>query len=136
MYVSIQYNMNSTTSQKVIFFWHNFLKNYVDFSNERKHYHYYNEIPYTIWPFYISEMLFISIYFGVLFLNGVESGILSLLSLGLLAIAIFLWFYDLLTESLIFGKYNRKLRRVMVIGFVLFLISEVFVFIGFFWAFF
>lgn len=128
--------MSSVTSKKIVFFWHNFLKKDVSFLNERKYYHYYNEIPYTIWPFYISEMLFIGIYFGVLFLNGIKSGILSLISLSLLALAVFLWFYDILTESLIFGKYNRKLRRVIVIGFVLFLISEVFVFLGFFWAFF
>ncbi len=128
--------MTHQTSKKLVYYWENFIKKEVEFLNKRHHFHYYNEIPYTMWPFYISEMLFVGIYFGILFLNGVETGILSIIGLSLVAVAAFLWFYDILVESMIFGKYNRKLRRVIVVGFALFLISEVFVFIGFFWAFF
>jgi heme/copper-type cytochrome/quinol oxidase subunit 3 len=47
-----------------------------------------------------------------------------------------MWFMDLINESLIFGKYNRKLRSVIVAGFMIFLTSEVLLFGGFFWAFF
>ena len=49
---------------------------------------------------------------------------------------IYLWFADLVIESVWFGKYNRKLRAVIVAGFMLFLLSEVLLFSGFFWAFF
>jgi heme/copper-type cytochrome/quinol oxidase subunit 3 len=46
------------------------------------------------------------------------------------------WFHDLIIESVYLGKYNRKLRSVIVAGFMIFLTSEVFLFGGFFRAFF
>jgi len=128
--------MNFSTPKKFVFYWDNFIKKEVEFLSERTHFHYYNEIPYTMWPLYISQMALAAVYFGILFFNGLNTGSYALISIVLLALAVFSWFYDILIESLIFGKYNRKLRRVIVVGFVLFLITEVFVFIGFFWAFF
>ena len=45
----------------------------------------------------------------------------------------YLWFRDLIIESYVFGKYNRKLRSAIAAGFVLFLGSECLLFGGFFW---
>jgi heme/copper-type cytochrome/quinol oxidase subunit 3 len=124
------------TSSEVLY-WDSYLTYDVDFAHNRRYFHYYNEIPYTIWPFYISEMLFFGIYFALLSASGFTYTIvLSLVSFAMMGMSVLLWFHDLLNESMVFGKYNRKLRSVIVVGFMLFLISEVFLFGGFFWAFF
>ncbi len=128
----VLYNNN-----KEIEYWDSYLTQDVKYVKERRYYHYYNEIPYTRWPAYICIGLFYGIFFGLLSWNGTNNvGIFSLISFGLMIFAVMLWFFDLLNESMIFGKYNRKLRSVIVAGFMLFLVSEIFLFGGFFRAFF
>jgi heme/copper-type cytochrome/quinol oxidase subunit 3 len=46
------------------------------------------------------------------------------------------WFSDLLYESVVDSRYTRKLRSAFVCGFLLFLVSEIMLFGGFFWAYF
>jgi heme/copper-type cytochrome/quinol oxidase subunit 3 len=124
-------------TEKELDYWDQYLAKDVEFVKERRHYHYYNEIPYTMWPIYICNALFYVIFYGILALNGQDYvAIFSISSLCVMVFAIMLWFYDLLNESMMFGKYNRKLRSVIVAGFMIFLASEVFLFGGFFWAFF
>jgi len=123
--------------ENVVKYWDKYLKEDVQFVKERRYFHYYNDIPYTRWPAYICIGLFYGIFYGLLSWNGIEyTGILSLISFVLMIYAVMLWFFDILNESMIFGKYNRKLRSVIVAGFMIFLASEVFLFGGFFWAFF
>jgi heme/copper-type cytochrome/quinol oxidase subunit 3 len=73
----------------------------------------------------------------VLAVNGINfMPILAMISFMTMVIPVGMWFRDLLIESMVFGKYNRKLRSVIVAGFMLFLASEVLLFGGFFRAFF
>lgn len=109
----------------------------VAFVNERKFYHYFNDIPYTRWPFYASFSVFTLLFYTTLYLNKYEfSGILSLISLLLLVYNVFGWFDDMLKESMVFGRYNKKVRKTLGAGFALFLVSEIFFFVGFFWTYF
>jgi heme/copper-type cytochrome/quinol oxidase subunit 3 len=137
---NIEYVLNEKLlykNDKEINYWDLYLKEDVKYVKERRYFHYYNEIPYTRWPFYICMALFYAIFYGLLAWNGINYvGILSLISFWIMVFAIMLWFIDLLNESMMFGKYNRKLRSVIVAGFMIFLTSEVFLFGGFFWAFF
>lgn len=55
----------------------------------------------------------------------------SLLFTGLL---IFIWWRDVIRESLV-GFHTRKLEFSMRLGVILFILSEVFFFVSFFWAF-
>jgi len=117
------------------------LKSYIDqdvtFVNERKYYHYYNDIPYTRWPFYACGFIFLMLFYTTLYLNKYEyTGLFAAISLLLLIYNIFGWFFDMLKESMVFGKYNRKVRKTLVAGFILFLVSEVLFFAGFFWTYF
>jgi cytochrome c oxidase subunit 3 len=73
--------------------------------------HYFNEIQFTSWH------------------------------LWLLALCVFFFFIlnlfdDVIYESRMNGCYNRKIRAALVCGFICFLISEVLLFGGFFWAYF
>lgn len=117
------------------------LKNYINqdvaFVNERRYYHYFNDIPYTRWPFYASGFIFLMLFYTTLYLNKYEyTGLLSVVSLLLLVYNIFGWFFDMLKESMVFGRYNRKVRKTLVAGFILFLVSEILFFAGFFWTYF
>jgi heme/copper-type cytochrome/quinol oxidase subunit 3 len=120
---------------------------------DRRFHHYYNEIPYTRWPFAISACLFNMMFCAVLYIHKFEGykyelrwgdnliwyvtpGFFTVVSLILIGIYMYLWFKDMITEAVVFGKYNRKLRAVITTGFLIFLASEAMLFGGFFRAFF
>jgi len=46
------------------------------------------------------------------------------------------WWYDMVFESIIEGAYTKKVQQNLSIGMVLFIITEVMFFFGFFWAYF
>lgn len=99
--------------------------------------HYFNEVPYTRWPFYICVSLFVAVFYILLALKRFD-WTLTLGFVGLFSILyfVFMWFRDMFIEASIFGKYNRKVRAALVYGFVLFIVSECFLFGGFFWSYF
>ncbi len=41
----------------------------VIFTNERRFFHYYNDVPYTRWPFYACGFIFLFLFYGVLYIN-------------------------------------------------------------------
>jgi heme/copper-type cytochrome/quinol oxidase subunit 3 len=99
--------------------------------------HYYNEIPYTRWPFFLAISLFTTVFYLLLSLKRFDWSLqLGVIGLGLVAYYMFMWFNDMFIESSIFGKYNRKIRACLVYGFVLFILSECALFSGFFWTYF
>jgi cytochrome c oxidase subunit 3 len=61
---------------------------------------------------------------------------LLLCALYIFIFYIFDWFSDMFQEAQFGGIYSRKLRSALVCGFTFFLISEIMLFGGFFWAFF
>jgi cytochrome c oxidase subunit 3 len=50
--------------------------------------------------------------------------------------SICLWWYDMIHESVIEGHYTNKVQLNLSIGMILFIISEVMFFFGFFWPYF
>jgi heme/copper-type cytochrome/quinol oxidase subunit 3 len=99
--------------------------------------HYFNDIPYTKWPFYIGTGTFFLLFYFVLAMKQFEFGVYySLISLVCILYYTYCWLSDIVIESLVFGRYNRKVRASIAYGFMLFLVSEAFVFLGFFWTYF
>ena len=101
---------------------------------KRHNFHIVDESP---WPFFISfSVLSLAIGFvGSLhnFKNSFE-----LLVLGfLITLTIFiLWCKDIISEGTFQGKHTSKVQRSLRIGFTLFIVSEIMLFLSFFWAFF
>ena len=68
------YNYYSTEENRLRM--ENYINQDVAFTSERRYFHYYNDIPYTRWPFYISGFIFLFLFFGsccliaILFGNG------------------------------------------------------------------
>jgi heme/copper-type cytochrome/quinol oxidase subunit 3 len=84
----------------------------------------------------------ISFTYSTIYGSGIYYLYLSLLYFGKIIIVIlflygiFGWVYEIIIESVYFGKYNVKIRATLVCGFFLFLISEIMLFAGLFWAYF
>ena len=89
------------------------------------------------WPILASFSVFTMAIAGVMCFHGFEHGGL-ILSLGLiLTLGVMgLWFKDVVTEGTYLGDHTLQVRRGLTIGFVLFVVSEVFAFLSIFWAFF
>jgi len=122
---------------KAVSYWANYLKWDVKYTASRRHTHYFNDIAYTPWPFHISVSLFLLLFFFVLYLHHFTfAGELALLSLVVLLVPVYLWIMDLHYDSVYLGKFNFKVKRAIVGGFLLFLVSEICVFAGFIWAYF
>ena len=89
------------------------------------------------WPILTSFSLLLMAVSGVMCFHGFENGG-KLLSLGLILTlsVMVLWFRDVVTEGTMLGDHTTQVRRGLSIGFVLFVVSEVFAFLSIFWAFF
>nr|YP_010049265.1 cytochrome c oxidase subunit 3 [Pleurostomum flabellatum]QPL15603.1 cytochrome c oxidase subunit 3 [Pleurostomum flabellatum] len=126
--------MNFTNS---INFWQNYLNKDVSYMRRNRVVHYFNDIAYTPWPFHLSFCMFLFCFFGVLFLHHFEwAGTAIVLSLSLIFLFVFFWSKDLHFDSAFFGKFNYKVRRSILSGFLLFLLSEICIFAGFLWTYF
>ena len=88
----------------------------------------------SLWPLCISSLLFSVMANSVLYLNLKLSLSYVLLPLFFLTLCSFLWWKDFLRESIV-GYHTHKLEVSLRIGFLLFILSEVFFFVSFFWAF-
>jgi heme/copper-type cytochrome/quinol oxidase subunit 3 len=114
----------------------------------KKTYKYINH-PYQIvenspWPFVIGMSAFMYMTLNAVYLSY---GCHTLYSIGLfrnlyhlsficLILGISLWWYDMIQESVIEGAYTQIVQLNISIGMILFIVSEIMFFFGFFWAFF
>lgn len=88
----------------------------------------------SFWPILVSIAIFSAIAKTVLWIN-MESTLISLfLSIFSVFFIRFLWWKDFTRESLI-GYHTHKLEVRLRVGMLLFILSEVFFFLSFFWAF-
>lgn len=89
------------------------------------------------WPFLLSFSLLNTAIGGVLFFHGFPlGGDILILGLILTSLGMILWFRDVITEGTYLGHHTKAVKTGLMIGFILFIISEVFAFLSVFWAFF
>ena len=88
------------------------------------------------WPFTASFALLILTTASVLNFHGINSSIA--LTIGFLSVltTMALWWRDCIRESSYQGFHTNLVKKGITIGFILFIISEVFFFISIFWAYF
>nr|YP_615043.1 cytochrome c oxidase subunit III [Thaumamermis cosgrovei]ABF48144.1 cytochrome c oxidase subunit 3 [Thaumamermis cosgrovei]ABF48156.1 cytochrome c oxidase subunit 3 [Thaumamermis cosgrovei] len=85
------------------------------------------------YPLFMSMSIFISILSFFMFLNFKLLTIwLSLIFFGLMS---FMWYRDLVRESLYVGSQNLLMILSIKLGMVFMILSEVFFFVSFFWTF-
>src|ERR1700749_672752 len=100
-------------------------------------YHPFHLVENSPWPILLSFSLLSFTTGAVMYLQGYPNGGL-LLTLGLILTAsgMGLWFRDVITEGTYEGHHTKQVQKGLIIGLVLFIISEVFAFFSVFWAFF
>jgi len=89
------------------------------------------------WPIYLSFSLLSMAIGAVLYMHGFNNGG-TLLFLGFLVtlLGMTLWFRDVITEGTYLGHHTKQVKNGLMIGIILFIVSEVFAFLSVFWAFF
>lgn len=115
---------------------------------KNSHYKFINH-PYQIvesspWPFIIGMCAFMYMTLNAIFLSFGYQNFYSIIffkklyhfSFMILCLSIFFWWYDMIIESVIEGAYTKKVQLNISLGMILFIISEIMFFFGFFWAFF
>jgi cytochrome c oxidase subunit 3 len=89
------------------------------------------------WPLLTSFALLTLTIGAVMYLHNFNNGGLLLnLGLFLTASGMTLWFRDVITESTLLGCHTKEVKKGLILGFALFILSEVFAFLSVFWAFF
>lgn len=99
--------------------------------------HPYHLVDNSPWPFTISWTLFFMAIGAVLSMQGFQIGS-NLLLLGFLTtLAVFyFWFADIGMEGSMLGNHTKEVKKGLILGFFLFVFSEVMAFMSIFWAYF
>ena len=89
------------------------------------------------WPLLVSFSLLTMAIGGVMYMHGYPyGGDLLFIGTSLVAGGMALWFRDISTEGTMLGDHAVEVQKGLLIGMVLFIVSEVFAFVSVFWAFF
>src|SRR4051794_18281542 len=89
------------------------------------------------YPLLVSLALLITTLSGVMTFHGYSNGAFLLL-LGFLStvLGMALWFKDVVREATYQGHHTIAVQKGLIMGFILFVVSEVMFFLSIFWAFF
>jgi len=103
--------------------------------NKRSHFfHIVNPSP---WPFFVAITLFNVLAGVILWVNKyVIGGNIIIVSFLILVIFVQFWFTDIIREATYEGKHSIQVQKGLKLGMILFIVSEVMFFFGFFWAYF
>jgi cytochrome c oxidase subunit 3 len=111
-------------------------RNDLSFVNYRKS-HPFHILSNSPWPFLISLASLYLVCGFVFFLHEYSySDFVFFFGFVLFFFVLLLWFRDVIRESTFEGCHTYKVQSGLKVGMVLFIISEVMLFISFFWAFF
>ena len=99
--------------------------------------HLFHLVSVSPWPFFSSVFAF-SFFMSFVFLlySLISFEEFFLWCIYPLVLVMFAWWSDIIRESTFLGYHTLVVQRGLRIGVVLFIISEIFFFFGFFWAFF
>jgi cytochrome c oxidase subunit 3 len=99
--------------------------------------HPYHLVEASPWPLAGSIALLTTTVSAVCLFHGYGHGGVCL-TIGLLAVlsTMGLWWADVIREGTFLGHHTFRVQRGLIIGIILFIVSEVFFFLSIFWAFF
>lgn len=102
-----------------------------------KSFHPYHLVDPSPWPLFGSISLLVTTIGAVMYMHSYIGGSL-LLPLGIIMIiyTMTVWWRDVIREATFQGHHTTIVQRGLRYGMILFIVSEVFFFLAFFWAFF
>ena len=104
---------------------------------KNKQQHPFHLVGPSPWPLFSSLGAFVSTSGAVMYMHGYQGGGFTMLTgYFLLFTTMFLWWRDVIREGSYEGHHTMAVQRGLKSGMLLFIISEIFFFIAFFWAFF
>ena len=106
--------------------------NYI-FDPNRKQKHKFHMVSPSPWPIYSSASAFLLVIGMVLWMHYYTAIPLICGFIGILS-SFYFWFRDIIREGVYMGYHTSIVESCLRFGFVLFLVSEVMFFFGFFWA--
>lgn len=99
--------------------------------------HSYHLVEVSPWPITLGISVLSLLIGNILLYSNIFLGF-ELIGISLISIiySVFYWFKDIIIEGTYRGEHTKKVERGLNIGFILFVISEVCVFFGLFFAYF
>lgn len=112
--------------------------NNVKINNQQHPFHLVKPSP---WPFLVAFSLCLTLIATVLWMHDYTTDtcfFLKLLPFGIffLLFAFISWLWDIIIEATFEGHHTQAVQKGLRLGFILFIVSEIMFFFGFFWAFF
>lgn len=99
--------------------------------------HPYHMVDPSPWPISLSFSLLVMTVSAVMYMHGFNyGGYLLNLGTALTVTGMALWFRDIIVESTYLGHHTEQVKRGLIIGVGLFILSELMAFISIFWAYF
>jgi len=99
--------------------------------------HLFHVLEPSLWPFFLASGIFFfvtGLAFSIHYIN--KGYYLIILSICILLFISLAWFLDISREAVIDGFHSQIVRNGIKLGFLFFIVSEIMLFFGFFWAFF
>lgn len=99
--------------------------------------HSFHLVDPSPWPIISAMCAFFITFGGVLTMQAYSVGyMLFLYGFELFLLAIAAWWQDIITEGTFEGNHTKKVKKGLMIGMLLFIVSEIMFFFAFFFAFF
>ena len=99
--------------------------------------HPYHLVDPSPWPLLASFGCFFLTFGFVMFFHGYLGGLfLTFNGLFLVLLIMYTWWRDVIREATYEGQHTLQVQKGLKMGMILFIVSEVMFFFGFFWAFF
>nr|QHD26499.1 cytochrome c oxidase subunit III [Lepidotrigona flavibasis] len=95
----------------------------------------YFMVKISPWPIIVSLNLMNFLFSTIIWINMKSTVLMSLIFLNLLS-SFFVWNRDIVRESTFMGKHTLTLKYMIKMSMIMFIFSELFFFISFFWTFF
>lgn len=99
--------------------------------------HPYHILSPSPWPILISFNILSFLISLIGILSGYNNSInWNLINLIMILWILYLWLYDIIIESIYNGNHNNLVTKSLLIGFLIFLLTEIMLFFSLFWAYF
>ena len=94
-------------------------------------------VPTSPWPILVSFSLLSLTQSAVMYMHGyIHGGFFLSIGFTITTAGMVLWFRDIIKEATYEGAHTKQVQNGIMIGFILFIVSEAFAFLSIFWAFF
>nr|YP_010554778.1 cytochrome c oxidase subunit III [Potamyia horvati]UYO79424.1 cytochrome c oxidase subunit III [Potamyia horvati] len=98
--------------------------------------HPFHLVNYSPWPLTGAFGSMIFLYSMIKWFKNFQPNFLMLIGMSIIILTMIQWWRDIIRESTFQGFHTMKVNKNMRWGMILFIVSEIFFFISFFWTFF